>query len=108
VPGRRVDLTSAAACVLTLVMLAAYLLVLGGQDGSPAMWAVAVFGVAVAGTAYATSLRATYRRPVLVLCAVLLLALGLLAIFSIGLPILVAGLLCIAAVLRQGPAESST
>jgi hypothetical protein len=106
VPGRRVDLLAAGACLLTLVMLVAYLLLLHAQDDSPAVWAVAVLVVAVAGTAYATSRGATHRRPVLVLCAVLLVALGLLAILSIGLPILLAGLLCVAAAARfAGPAS---
>ena len=99
--GRRVDLPSAAACVLTLVMLVAYLLIVSAQGDSAAPWAVAVLGAAVAGTAYAISPRARHRGPVLAACAVLLAGLGLLAILTIGLPILVAGVLCAAAALRQ-------
>jgi cytochrome bd-type quinol oxidase subunit 2 len=105
VPGRRVDLLAAVACLLSVGMLVAYLLLVHSQSGSPAVWAVAVLVVAVAGTAYATSRRASYRRRVLVLCAVLLVALGFLAILSIGLPILLAGLLCMIAAARfAGPA----
>ncbi len=105
-PRRRVDLLAAGACLLTLVMLVAYLRLIHAQDGSPAAWAVAVLLVAAAGTAYATSRRASHRRPVLVACSVLLVGLGLLAILTIGLPILLAGLLCLAAAARlTGPAS---
>jgi hypothetical protein len=59
-------------------------------------------GAATAG--YGTLLTAPYRRQSLMLAALILMVSGVLAMFSIGLPIFVAGAFCLGAVLRHRPA----
>ena len=80
---RRLDLLPLAACALVLAIVSLYLVLVSLEDDRPRWWAVSV----------------------LVLCAVLLGALGYLAILTIGLPILLAAALCVAAVLRGRPAK---
>jgi hypothetical protein len=102
---RRLDLLPLAACALVLAIVSLYLVLVSLEDDRPRWWAVSVLVAGVVGTAYASSRRAPLRRAVLVLCAVLLGALGYLAILTIGLPILLAAALCVAAVLRGRPAK---
>jgi Na+/melibiose symporter-like transporter len=111
VPTRRFDLLAAVACLLTLGMLVAYVSLVRSQGDSVAPWAVAVLLLAAVGTAWSTPRTARYGRQTLVACAVLLGLLGLLAILSIGLPILMAAGLCLVASLRRparvaGPAAT--
>jgi hypothetical protein len=98
--SRRVDLLALAASVLTLAVTGLYLAVLHSQQGSPAWWALTVLVVGFVGTAYAVRPARAHRRTALVLSAVGLLGLGLLALLSIGLPLLVAGALSVAAAAR--------
>jgi len=96
---------AAAASALALTMLAVYLWVIRQQqDGAPARWAVAalILGAAAAGLGAIEAF--PYRRASLAVAAVLLIVLGLLAILTIGLPILAAGVLCIVAGWRRGRA----
>lgn len=74
-------------------MTVVYLVIITQQDGQPAAWFVA--GLTMAGLLciYGTVRAAVGRRWVLGVAAVLLLGLGLLGILTIGLPILVAGVL---------------
>jgi hypothetical protein len=102
---RRVDLLSVTACALALAVVVLYLVVMSEQDEDPVVWAVTILLGAVAGTAYAARRSAPVRRFVLVLCALGLFALGLLAIFSVGLPILLAAALCLAAAVRGRSAK---
>ena len=102
---RRLDLLPLAACALVLAIVTLYLVLVSLEDDRPRWWAVSVLATGVVGTAYASSRRAPLRRVVLVLCAVLLGGLGYLAILTIGMPILLAAGLCVAAVLRGRPAR---
>jgi hypothetical protein len=99
----RLDLLAVGASMVALAMLVAYLAVINSQDEAPAAWAVAVLVLGASGAAYGAVVRAPYRRAALVAAAVVLLGLGLLAILSIGLPILLAGALCLVAATRQRP-----
>lgn len=100
------DYVATAASALALVMLAVYLLVIRQQEGQPASWAVGALLVGAGAAGYGASLTAPYRRGALVLAGLALSLLGVLAILTIGLPILVAGGLCLLAVVRQRPAPS--
>jgi hypothetical protein len=102
----RIDLVAATASLLALAMLAVYLVVIRQQDGEPALWAVAalVFGAAAAGYGAVPAFR--HRRAALLLAGLVLVALGMLAILSIGLPILVAGALCFVGFARRRQAPT--
>src|SRR3954447_26113517 len=87
-----------AAAVLAVIMIAVYLVLIAQQDGEPALWFVA--GLA-AGAVLAGYGAVRDRPPALIAAAVILLALGLLGILSIGLPIIAAGILAIIAAARR-------
>lgn len=102
------DYFAAAGSVLALVMLAMYLLIIRQQEeGQPASWAVAALLVGAGAAGYGARMTAPYRRAALMLGGLALLLVGVLAILTIGLPIMVAGALCLLAVVKQGPAPAS-
>lgn len=97
----RVDLLAVSACLLAWAMAAVYLLLIRAQGNQPV---AAVFVLLLVGgglAAYGAWPRAAGRAPALVASAVVLALLGLLAILSIGPPILVAAGLALAAAVRQ-------
>lgn len=99
----RLDLLALFAAVIALAVAVLYLFLVSTEGSSPAAWAVAVLVIGGVGAAYAVRVRSPYRRVALLVGAVCLLPLGYLAIFSIGLPLLLAGSLCAAAALRARP-----
>ena len=99
----RVDAVAVAASVLAAAMVMVYLAVIQEQAGDPAAWAVAALIGGATGAAYGAVVRAPYRRPALVLAGLVLMVLGVLAVLTIGLPILLAGALCLVAAVRRGP-----
>ena len=102
------DPFAAAASALALTMLVVYLWIIRQQDeGAPAAWAVVALLIGAVAAGLGTVLAAPYRGACLGLAAAVLILVGLLAIFTIGLPILVAGMLCIVAVWRSRPAPNS-
>jgi len=112
-PIRRIDPLAALSALIALLMTVVYVAVIRSQgDDSPAWWVLAVL-IGAAGLAGAGARQDTARRaPMLAVAGALLLLLGFLAIFSIGLPVVAAGLLALVAAVRasQGPpvgAESS-
>jgi hypothetical protein len=103
-----VDLYAVAASALAAVMTAAYVGIMRSQDGRPLAWVLVVLLGSMALTAYAAYTGSPLRRQALVVAAVVLGLLGLLAIFSIGLPILLAGVLAgVAATRAARPARSA-
>lgn len=99
----RVDGMAVAASVLAMAMLFVYLSVIRQQGNAPAAWAVAALTAGAAGAAYGAAVAAPYRRAALALAGLGLIAIGMLAILTIGLPILAAGVLCLVAAVRQRP-----
>ncbi len=97
---RRVDLFALAAAVLTAAITVMYLFLVHSQGGQPSWWAVGILTLAALGAAYGVRPRARYRRGPLVVSAVFLFLLGFVALFSIGLPLLLAAVLCVVAALR--------
>ena len=97
---RRVDLFALAAAGLAAAVTVMYLFLVHAQGDRPSWWAVAVLAVAVLGAAYGVPPDAPYRRVPLVVAAVGLALLGFLALFSIGLPLLLSAALCVLAALR--------
>ena len=96
---RLTSLLPAAACLEVLVTVVVYLLVLHQQNTTPASWVVALLVLGALGAAYASVPNAPGRRSALGVCTALLGALGLLALLSIGLLVLVGAALCGAALL---------
>jgi hypothetical protein len=87
----RIDLWAAGAALLALLMTVAYVAIIIDQSGDPAVWFIALMAVAIACGAYGSARAMPVRRVALLVCAVILSGLGLLAILSIGLPVLIAG-----------------
>lgn len=98
---RGFDLFAVAASLVSLAMAGAYAAIMLGQDDQPRAWVlVALIGAAtLAAIGAPTGFRR--RRVALLVAGAMLGLLGLLAIFSIGLPILAAGVLAIVAAVRQ-------
>lgn len=96
----RWDLLAATSAVLALVMLGLYLGIIAGQGGDPAWWFVLLFGAAALLAAYGSMRRARGRRWLLGVAGVVMVGLGLLAILSIGCPIVIAGAFALGAALR--------
>lgn len=101
--SRRVDLLAVAAAVLTFGVVFFYLLLVAQQGGRPTGWAVALLTAAGGGAIYASRLSSRFRRTVLGLSGTVLLLLGYLTVFTIGLPLLLSGGLCVASATRGGP-----
>jgi hypothetical protein len=102
----RFDLVAGAASVLAIVMLIAYLSVMRQQDDEPAAWAVVALLIGAVTAGYGALGWSPYRRVALVVGGLVLGALGLLAILSIGLPIIAAGVLCFVAAARGSAASA--
>jgi len=95
-----IDLWAAGAAVLALVMTVAYLAIIKAETGEPAIWFVAAMALAIVCGAYGCARGMPLRRLALLLCAIVLTGLGLLAILTIGLPIVLAGVLAWIALAR--------
>jgi hypothetical protein len=100
------DLAAGAAALVALAMVGVYLAVIRQQDGEPAAWVVVALLVGAAAAGFGAITSSPYGRASLLVAGGLLGGLGLLAIFSIGLPIAAAGALCLVAAARPG-AEST-
>ena len=100
----RVDPFAVVAGLLAAAMLAVYVAVVRQQQGEPAPWALAALALGAVASGYGAVRAAPRRRVALALAAAVLLATGLLAILSIGLPILAAGVLALVAAARPAPA----
>ena len=97
------DAIAVAASVLAGAMVIEYLAVIQGQGGEPAAWAVAALIGGALTAAYGAVMTFPYRRTALVLAGLTLVTLGVLAMLTIGLPILLAGALCLTAAVRPLP-----
>ncbi len=103
-PALPFDGLAAAAAVLALVTTVGYLLVLRSQGGeSPVGWFLLALCTGAALAGYGARRGVPHRRGALFGAGAVLLAMGLLAILSIGLPIVLAGVLALAAGARARP-----
>ena len=99
----RLDLVAVAAAALAVAMLFVYLMIIHQQGDQPAVWAVVILVLGAAAASYGGARDAPYRRAALLFAACGLALLGLLAILTIGMPILLSALLCVVAAVRQRP-----
>lgn len=102
--GYRSDLGTVAAMVaaaVAMVMLFVYLGIMRQEADSPAPWFVAALVLGVVAAGYGANPPSPHRGSALMLAGSVLAAIGVLVIFSIGLPILLAGALCLLAGVRS-------
>ncbi|MEU5723656.1 hypothetical protein [Micromonospora sp. NPDC047738] len=95
------DLLAGAAALIAVLMLGLYLGVMRQQGDQPLAWVVTALALAAVLAGYGAFYAAPRRGWALAASGVLLGALGLLAILSIGLPILIAGGLALVAAVRS-------
>ena len=103
------DPVAVVAAALALVMAVVYLAIMRGESDDPVLWFLAMLILGAVGAGYGATRAAPHRTAALVGAGVLLTAAGVLGILSIGLPILVAGVLSLiaaAASTRQGTAAA--
>lgn len=94
---RRVDLLAAAGTAVVLIMTVIYIWVMRQQGDRPLVWVLTVLLGGAVLSGYGAMNSSWYRRAALLIAGVLLTILGILAILSIGYPILAAGILCLIA-----------
>lgn len=95
--GARLDRRALAAAALALVMAAAYVSAMRQQSDRPVAWFLALLLLGAAGASYGARVDSLHHRSALLSAGGLLATLGVLAIFTIGAPVLAAGLLCLSA-----------
>jgi len=110
-PTRGLDLFAVSAGVISLLMIWVYVALMYGQGDQPRGWVIAVLVLGTGSAAYGAARGMPYRQVALGVAAGLLGVLGLLAILSIGAPILLAAGLALVAFARSvaaGGAAPST
>jgi hypothetical protein len=104
--GGRPSIAGLVAAVIALVMLVVYLMLIAAEDEDD--WGiVAVFAVLIGASGLAAGVGSVLaygpaRTGLLSGAAATLIVVGVLGIFSIGLPLLVAGWLAVGAAIRSG------
>jgi len=85
-----------AVAVITVTMAVVYVLIIRSQGNAPLLWVLAVLVLAAGFAAYGANARARLAPVSLAISGMLLLVMGVLGIFSIGLPLLIAGVIATA------------
>jgi hypothetical protein len=98
---RRIDPIAMLAAAIALAMIIVYIAVANSQDNEPLAWVVLLLALGSVLAAYGSWRDAPRRKFTLTVAAAGLLALGVLAILTIGVPILVAGALALWAAQRE-------
>jgi hypothetical protein len=93
---RGIDLLALAGALVAAVMVWAYIALMHHQGNDPAAWVIVVLALGTLGCLYASWFGAPLRKPVVFASGGILYLLGLLAILTIGFPILVAATLAVA------------
>jgi hypothetical protein len=96
---RPTDVLAASGAATAFAAVGLYVVVVRSQDSDPAWWVVLVLVTGASGAAYASRRSARARLPVLAVSTALLGLLGLAALLSIGLLILLAAGLCLVSLL---------
>jgi hypothetical protein len=96
---------AAAVALITGTMGVVYVLLMRSQGDDPLPWVLAVLCVAAVLALSAASPGASLGPAALSVSGMLLILIGVLGIFSIGLPLLVAGVLATVSAWRRLPAR---
>jgi drug/metabolite transporter (DMT)-like permease len=99
--ARRPDALAAVAAILAAVMMIVYVLLMRQQGDTPLLWVLGLLGCGALLSAYGASRTRPHRQAALLVSGAMLSVLGLLAILSIGLPVVVAGVLSVVAAARS-------
>ena len=102
------DPLAAIAGLIALIMIVFYVELIHQQGGRVAAWFLAGLAIAALLSIYGVARAAPGRRPVLAVSGVMMVALGLLGILSIGLPILGAGVVALVAATRAAGAGAGS
>lgn len=92
-----------AAAIVAAGMTVYYVVLIRQQGNQPLAWVLGALLASVALAVYGTVWQAPYRRAALLAAGIALTVLGVLAILSIGLPIIASGILALVASSRQRP-----
>lgn len=98
---QRIDLFALLGAGLALLVTVFYVFLVYAQGDSPSSYAVGLLLVAIASAAYAVPMRARGRRVTLGVAAIFLFLLGFIALFSIGLPLVLSAMLCVLGAMRR-------
>jgi membrane-bound metal-dependent hydrolase YbcI (DUF457 family) len=98
---QRIDLFALLGAGLALLVTVFYVFLVYAQGDSPSSYAVGILLVAIACAAYAVPMRARGRTVTLGVAAIFLFLLGFIALFSIGLPLVLAAMLCVLGAMRR-------
>jgi len=98
---RRWDALALVVAAVPLVMGVLYVRIIQSQGNDPLPWVLVVLGLAAALAFYASTPFASGSPVAIALAAALLIVMGILGIFSIGLPLLVAGAAATAVAARR-------
>lgn len=102
-----VDPLAVVAVVIALVMAGVYVGIMREQGDTPVPWFLAGLLVGAVAAGYGAIPAGPNRRAVLVLAAVVLVAMGVVAMLTIGFPILIAGALCAVAAMRSAGRDAA-
>jgi hypothetical protein len=95
------DPLAVAAAAVPVLLAILYVVIQARQGDSPAPWFLIGLALVAALIGYGADHGARGRVPCLVVGGVILIAFGVLAILSIGLPLLVGGVLALVAAVRS-------
>ena len=98
---QRIDLFALLGAALAFLVTAFYVFLVYAQGDSPSPYAVGILLVAIGCAAYSVPVRARGRKLTLGVAAISLFLLGFVALFSIGLPLVLAAVLCVLGAMRQ-------
>lgn len=103
---RHFDLFAIFAAAVAAGVLGAYVTIMREQGDRPVVWFVAASGVGIALAAYGAVRSNPRRITALVGSGLVLMALGVLGLLTIGLPLVLAGCLALVAAIRGGAATT--
>jgi len=99
----RIEPLALIAATLATAMAAYYVWLIRQQGDQPLPWVLALLLAGALLAAYGAIRQVPYRRAVLLTAGAALTTLGLLALLSIGLPIIASGFLALASIWRAAP-----
>ncbi|MGP3961123.1 hypothetical protein ACTWPT_34505 [Nonomuraea sp. 3N208] len=94
------DLLALSAALIAVIMSVWYMVLIAQEGGRPAIWFLGLMAVSALLATYGVARAAPRRRAALGIAGTMLAALGILALASIGLPILAAAASALTAAMR--------
>lgn len=103
----RWDPLAVVAVAIVLVVVVVYLGIMREQGDTPVPWFLAALLLGAGAAGYGADRARPHRGAALVLAAGVLAAVGVLAILSIGFPVLAAGAVCLLAAVKSVRSRSA-